>query len=100
MEILCSFAGVSPCCGELNKKSEPVQLTQCRDDVTNHLHANAVHLSKSNLSEVQLIFARAGMFNIREEKIHAFFYKNNDSQICPKIKNKLRTTEARLHIQM
>ena len=67
MEILCSFAGVSPCCGELNKISELVQLTQCRDDVTNYL--SAVHLSKSNHSEVQLILVRAGMFNIREEKI-------------------------------
>ena len=67
MEMLCSFAGVSPCRGELNKISKLVQLTQCRDDVTNHL--SAVHLSKSNLSEVQLILVRAGMFNIREEKI-------------------------------
>ena len=28
------------------------------------------------------------------------FYKNNEAQICPKIKNKLRTIEARLQIQM
>ena len=28
--------------------------------------------------------------------IHAFFYKNNETQICPKIKNKLRAIEARL----
>ena len=28
------------------------------------------------------------------------FHKNNEAQICPKIKNKLRTIEARLLIQM
>ena len=28
------------------------------------------------------------------------YYKNNEAQICPKIKNKLRTIEARLQIQM
>ena len=27
-------------------------------------------------------------------------YKNSEAQICPKIKNKLRTTEARLQIQI
>ena len=26
------------------------------------------------------------------------FYKNNEAQICPKIKNKLRTIEARIHV--
>ena len=31
---------------------------------------------------------------------HAFFNKNNEAQICPKVKNKLRTIEARLQIQM
>ena len=29
-----------------------------------------------------------------------FFYKNNEAQICPKVKNKLRTIEARLQMQM
>ena len=28
------------------------------------------------------------------------FYKDNEAQICPKIKNKLRTIETRLQIQM
>ena len=28
------------------------------------------------------------------------FYKNNEAQICPKIKNKLRTIEARLQMQI
>ena len=36
--------------------------------------------------------------------IHAFFYKNNlyknEAQICPKFKNKLRTIEARLQMQI
>ena len=37
--------------------------------------------------------------------VHAFFlqkqfYKNNEAQIWPKIKKKLRTMEARLQIQM
>ena len=37
--------------------------------------------------------------------LHAFFirtilYKNNEAQICPKIKNKLRTIEARPQMQM
>ena len=29
-----------------------------------------------------------------------FFYKNNEAQICPKIKNKLRAIEARLQMQI
>ena len=29
-----------------------------------------------------------------------FFYEKNEAQICPKIKNKLRTTEARLQISL
>ena len=36
--------------------------------------------------------------------VHAFleeqFYNNNEAQICPKIKHKLRTIEGRLQMQM
>ena len=38
---------------------------------------------------------------LAKRKIHytgTFFYKN-EAQICPKIKNELRTTEARLQMQ-
>ena len=31
-----------------------------------------------------------------EEYYTSFFHKNNEAQICPKIKNKLRTIGARL----
>ena len=38
-------------------------------------------------------------------RVHAFFlleqfYKNKEAQICPKIKSKLRTIEARLQMQI
>ena len=31
---------------------------------------------------------------------YALFYKNKEAQICPKIKSKLRTIEARLQMQI
>ena len=36
---------------------------------------------------------------VYSQPLHAFSYKNNEAQICPKI-NKLRTIEARLQMQM
>ena len=33
-------------------------------------------------------------------RIRTILYKNNEAQICPKSKNKLRTIEARLQMKM
>ena len=39
-------------------------------------------------------------FDITRFFLEEQFCKNNEAQICPKIKNKLRTIEARLQFQM
>jgi len=52
-------------CGPSRGLCGVVRLSDCNDDIENHLIS--CHLSKEKLSENQLIFARAGIFNLHQE---------------------------------
>lgn len=70
----CSFHGRDTRkCGfsALSGKDEVKLLGECADDMRNHL-ANC-HLSRSDLSEYQVILARAGIFRWTEEILNDMF---------------------------
>ena len=52
-------------CGPSRGRSGVVRLSDCNDDVANHIVS--CHLSKEALSENELILARAGLFNVPPE---------------------------------
>ena len=52
-------------CGPSRGRSGVVRLSDCNDDVANHIVS--CHLSKEALSENELILARAGLFNVSPE---------------------------------
>lgn len=70
MEKTCSFFGLgSISCGESRGVDEVVKISSCINDVNSHLAT--CHLSKSGLSESQLILARSGLFDISPEQIES-----------------------------
>ena len=46
------------------------------------------------------VFGCKSLISLHALFLQEQFYKNNEDKICPKIKNKLRTIEARLQIHM
>jgi len=53
-------------CGPSRGASGIVRVSECNDNVENHLIS--CHLSKQGLNESQLILARAGLFNLPREE--------------------------------
>jgi hypothetical protein len=81
MEKICSFFGLgNVSCGDSRGADEVIQLSTCTSDVSVHLAM--CHLSKSRLSESQLILARAGLFDVSPEQLKSM-------TICPSHRNKL-----------
>ena len=62
-------------CGDLRGVNILTPLIKCRDDISAHL--KRFHLSSEDVLEYQLIFACAGHFCSREEKVGEMF-------VCPK----------------
>ena len=52
-------------CGPSRGRSGLLRLSDCNDDVANHVVS--CHLSKEALSENELILAKAGLFNVSPE---------------------------------
>ena len=68
MQADCSFFGIRGiACGDDRGQKGVVNLKDCVEDVSVHLAS--CHLSKSCLSESQLILARSGLFDISLEVI-------------------------------
>jgi len=66
MEESCSFFGIKEIsCGDDRGQKGVVNLLDCTEDVSDHL--SSCHLSKSGLTESQLILARSGLFDISPE---------------------------------
>lgn len=67
MEKGCSFFGFGRIsCGEARGVNEVWNLVDCVDNISGHLIS--CNLSKSELSESQLILARAGLFDVTQDQ--------------------------------
>lgn len=81
MDKSCSLFGLGGIsCGEFRGASSLVGLGDCVEDTSVHLHT--CHLSKSGLSEFQLILARVGLFDTSLEMAKTM-------SICPNHRAKL-----------
>ncbi len=67
-------------CGSSRGIFEVVKLSKCLDTITAHLEKN--HLSRSGLSEAELILARAGHFDTTGEQVEKML-------ICPQHRHNL-----------
>ena len=68
MERKCSLAGIGNfACGESRGKNQLINVIECNEDIQNHLRS--CHLARLNISERELILARAGHFNPTEQQM-------------------------------
>lgn len=80
-EVNCSFAVIlKEQCGPNRGEEDVVSLRECLHDISNHLRN--CHLSRENVTEVTLILARAGLFDLGGSKV-------KDMTVCPKHRNNL-----------
>ncbi|KAL9988693.1 hypothetical protein ACROYT_G003167 [Oculina patagonica] len=80
-EVNCSFAVIlNEQCGPNRGEEDVVSLRECLHDISNHLRN--CHLSRENVTEVTLILARAGLFDLGVSKV-------KDMTVCPKHRNNL-----------
>ena len=64
----CSFAGIANItCGSSRSKDEFFPLNKCFLEVKNHLRS--CNLSRTKVTESDLILARAGKFNLSHEEV-------------------------------
>ena len=83
MAISCFLSKTSKfrgSCGNSRGLSELFRLGDCNDSITSHL--NSCHLSRENMTEYELILARAGVFELPLAKV-------NEMMICPKHRHSL-----------
>ena len=81
MSETCSFCSlVNRTCGSSRGTDEFVSVEQCSDDISVHLAS--CHLSRQDISERDLILARAGLFGLNEKQIAKL-------RICPKHRQSL-----------
>ena len=81
MEKKCSFVGISGiCCGPSRGLQDICSLHECQEDIKSQL--STCHLSKSKLSESELIAIRAGMFGLTEDQMRKI-------TICPSHRHNL-----------
>ena len=77
----CSFIGKGKIiCGESRGKQDVIPLVECVADVRNHL--KSCHLSRTKVTEQELILARVGRFNLPLDEIKTL-------TICPKHRHNL-----------
>lgn len=70
MESSCSFFGIgSISCGEARGIDKVWKLSECQVEISTHL--STYGLSRSKLTEGQLILARAGLFDLSSEQINS-----------------------------
>ena len=77
----CSFRQIKKiACGSSRNLSQMVKVDECQDTITTQLET--CHLSKSGLSEAELILSRAGHFDLTKDQIQQMV-------ICPQHRHKL-----------
>ena len=78
----CSFIGKGKIiCGESRGKQDVIPLVECVADVRNHL--KSCHLSRTKVTEQELVLARVGRFNLPLDEIKTL-------TICLKHRHNLR----------
>ena len=58
-------------CGPSRGSSGVIRLSECNDEVENHLIS--CHLSKESINESELILARAGLFNLPRDNLQGMW---------------------------
>ena len=77
----CSFSVIlNEHCGPNRGEEKIVFLHECVHEISNHLRR--YHLSRENVTEVDLILARAGLFDLSARKV-------KEMTVCPKHRNNL-----------
>lgn len=80
-KIGCSFSVIlNGQCGPNRGEEDVVFLRECFHDISNHLRS--CHLSRENVTEVNLILARAGLFDLGASKV-------KEMTVCPSHRNNL-----------
>ena len=74
VEKTCSFSVI------LNKPCGPNRGEESVGEISNHLRR--CHLSRENVTEIDLILARAGLFDLSASKV-------KEMTVCPKHRNNL-----------
>ena len=77
----CNFREIKKItCGSSRGLSQMVKLDECQDTITTQLEIS--HLSKSGVSEAELILSRAGHFDLTKDQVEQMV-------ICPQHRHKL-----------
>ena len=81
MEKTCSFSVVlNEHCGPNRGEEKLIFLRECKQEISNHLRR--CHLSRENVTEIDLILARAGLFDLSASKV-------KEMTVCAKHRNNL-----------
>ena len=78
---LCSFSVIlNEHCGPNRGEEKIIFLRECVGEISNHLRR--CHLSRENVTEIDIILARAGLFDLSASKV-------KEMTVCPKHRNNL-----------
>ena len=81
VEKTCSFSVIlNKHCGPNRGEGKIIFLHECVHEMSNHLRR--CHLSRENVTEIDLILARAGLFDLSASKV-------KQMTVCPKHRNNL-----------
>ena len=81
VEKTCSFSVIlNEHCGPNRGEGKIIFLRECVHQMSNHLRG--CHLSRENVTEIDLILARAGVFDLNASKV-------KQMTVCPKHRNNL-----------
>jgi len=81
VEKTCSFSVIlNEPCGPNRGDESIIFLRECVGEISNHLRR--CHLSRENVTEIDLILARAGLFDLSASKV-------KEMTVCPKHRNNL-----------
>ena len=81
VEKTCSFSVIlNEHCGPNTGEENIIFLCECVGEISNHLRR--CHLSRKNVTEIDLILARVGLFDLSASKV-------KEMTVCPKHRNNL-----------
>ena len=81
VEKTCSFSVIlNEHCRPNRAEENIIFLRECVGEISNHLRR--CHLSRENVTEIDLILARAGLFDLGASKV-------KEMTVCPKHRNNL-----------
>ena len=82
VEKTCSFSVIlNKHCGPKRGEGKIIFLCNCGHEISNQLRK--CHLSRENVTEIDLILARAGLFDLSASNV-------KQMTVCPKHRNNLR----------